>query len=172
MLLTGESIKGLSELSTLKDLHKQVMSQIDKQNEALKSIAETLKKTVESIDSSDSKVTDVLTKVSSQLSKGISIKEMPESKDKGDKEEYEYLDKLSSSIEQLSKYIESNNKMMNQISSFDKNISSAISKLDMKDIKAELQKLNKNVENKNDKWEFEIVRNVGGYMTSVVAKKS
>lgn len=171
MFLTGESIKNLGELNTLKDLHKQVMGQIDKQNKALESISNILKETVDSLDSSDSKFANALNKFSSDLKNGIKINEMPESDESDNSSEYEYINNLSKSINELAQFIESNNKIMKQISSFDKNVSNAIAKLDMKDVKIELQKLNKNIESKSDKWEFQIVRNVGGYMTSVVAKK-
>jgi Fe2+ transport system protein B len=79
MLLTKDSIKGLSEFSTLKDLHKQVVKQIDNQNKTLASIADVLKKTVESLESSDSDISKRIDRVTTELKKGILIKEMPKS---------------------------------------------------------------------------------------------
>jgi hypothetical protein len=61
--------------------------------------------------------------------------------------------------------------MLQSISSFDNSISELSKNLDMKGIKSELEKINKNMEPNKGKWRFDIVRNVGGYMTSVTAEK-
>ena len=170
MLLTEQALKRISvEKPKEVDSNALILEQIGKQNEAIQMIVELVQKTVEQLSDSEEKITKVLDDAVSKIDEVEVVKSVEITSDNDTMQQV-----LLESLNKIQELLENNNKIVNQLSSFDANISKAISTINNDKIEQQLKDLNENIQNKSkesDKWEFQIVRNVGGFMTSVIAKK-